>query len=443
MAHAKLPDETVQEIIRLRRAGFSTREIGSKLKLHHSTVADKVKQFQPHGVKGEPPPGQPLDVVIDRTDIDGSVDILKLDRPATVEELMELANLDPIRWIPKYYKPNTWQGYYKLKDGNSHRKVQLYQSKVVFERIMCEDLENAILEFVRKHIKPLPKPTDSRKKSKNGYAVSWGLWDAHIGMYAWNSEVGADFDVDIAVNRILNSVDDMINELKMYPIKKIWMPVGNDFMHFDNARHTTSFGDHFLDTDTRYARVYLAALKALVYMIEQGLKHLCNDIEIIYVPGNHDVTSSFTLCAALAMRFHKDKRVKVDLGANPRKYRKHGGVLLGFDHGRDCKTQQYSMIFSTEAKDDWSSSTYREIQIGHKHQRWEKMYEGVIPTNGMLLRMNPTLCNVDIWHHKQGLIGEPVKSVEAWRYDEVAYRGSHVTWARDEKNTATKHTLMV
>lgn len=433
----KLPDEDIIRVVEMRRAGFSVRDIAKSFGVGKSTIARYLTNYQPQGgVKGEPPPSQPINKILDKTDLDGTVELLTLDRPATVEELMALCNLDESKWIPQYYKPNTWQGFYRLPHGRGHQKVQLIQSKCCFKRVITEELEDAILRFIRETVTPLPKPKLTKRyedSEKDGYMVSWGLWDAHLGMYAWNAEVGEDYDMNIAYSRICNSVDDMIAELSKYKISRFVMPIGNDFMHFDSVRMKTAMGDHWLDVDTRYGKVYLAGLKCLTYMIQRALE-ICNDVRLYYIPGNHDTTSSFTLTAALEQRFHADDRVKVDLRFSPRKAVLFGGTLLGFDHGHEKNPNQMATTFSTEpgVKKYWSSSTYREIQTGHKHQRWEKMYEGVIPTNGVLIRRNPSLSNVDCWHYNKALTGEPVKSVEAWRYDTSGYRGSHVVWARDD-----------
>lgn len=446
MAHAKLSDEVIQQILDMRRRGVGAKDIADQFKINRSTVWQYCKKYLIPEVaaaaatsgSGEPPPdraehGQ----MVDTTEHNGEASCYRMDRPATVEEIMAACKLDPLRWVPQYYKPNSWQGFYKVKDGSGgHQKVRLYQSKAVFKRVVAEGMEDAVLQFVREHVTPVPLDASrgrfGKHPGKKDFAVSWGIWDAHLGMYAWQSEVREDFDLSMATRRVINSIDDMVLELAPYSIEKVWMPVGNDFMHFDSVRHTTAFGEHFLDTDTRYAKVYLAALKCLAHMVDRALE-VADEVDVIYVPGNHDITSSFTLCAALGQRYKDDPRVKVDLGANPRKYRSHGGVLIGYDHGQDCRADQYPLIFGTEAKEQWSASTYREVQVGHTHQRRERNYAGVIPTNGLLVRTNPSLCNVDAWHHRQGLIGEPVKSVEAWRYDRVGYRGSHVAWARDDE----------
>ncbi len=445
MGNQALSADRIQQIIALRRQGKSMFEIAQEVGISKGAVCENLKKYATRGTQaqplptGAPPPkGGKSGTVVNRTDIDGSLEMIKMDRPPTVEEMMKACALDPRVWIPQYFKGNAWQGFAKMKVPGEKgleeiRKVPLYQSMITCKRVITEELEAAILGFVRGNVKPLPAPKRSLRPTGEDrrFLVCWGLWDTHLGMYAWQSETGASFDVSIARARILNSIDDMLAELRPYPIERLVMPVGNDFLHFDSVRHKTAFGEHFLDTDTRFAKVYMIGLECLSYMVERA-REIAPKVEILYIPGNHDTTSSFTLCAALQQRFRADPSVSVDLGANPRKYVTHGGVLLGFDHGAEAKAKQLAMIFATEAKEHWSRSTYREVQVGHTHQRAEEGFATVVPTNGVLVRTNPALCNNDMWHHRQGLIGEPVKSVEAWRYDKVGYRGSHVTWARDD-----------
>ncbi len=106
--------------------------------------------------------------------------------------------------------------------------------------------------------------------------------------------------------------------------------------------------------------------------------------------------------------------------------------MIGLTHGDGISPEQLSLIFSTEFKEEWGKSTYREINIGHLHQKRERSFQGVTPLNGLTVRVHPALTNVDAYHHSHGLIGEPIKAVEAWRYDRTMVRGSHMVRARDD-----------
>jgi len=350
---------------------------------------------------------------------------LTSEHPKSEAEMMKIFSLDPARWIPQHFKGTMWDTQQK---GGA--LLTLHAEKIVCKRIMAEELEDAILSFVKRWVKPLPKkclPKGAYKKGK--YLAVFGLWDLHLGAYAWNKEVGADWDVDIACHRAMNAIDDIIQELSLYPIDHIIVPLGGDFLHYDSNRMQTVSGDHHLDCDTRFARVYLAGLRLVSYMLERATE-LCPRIEFLYIPGNHDASTAFTLCAAMQERYRNDSRIGVDLNANPRKYRLYGGTLLGFDHGK-TPMKQLKLIFAEEAKAYWSASHYREMQIGHTHQRRTDHFQGVLPMNGLTIRTNPALCNADFWHHSNGLIGEAMRSMEAYRYDKIGYRGSHVAWMRD------------
>ena len=461
----RLSDDQRASIEKMNVEGMSNREIARILGITHKTVGAHLKAG--HSAVGEPVPDGFTDgAIIQHPDC--SVDVQTIDHLMKPDEIMEKIGLDPKLYIDRWYKPNTWQSFYKLREylcdatlerlisivrtgGDltavrkaihaevGHKKVQLYQSKVVFERKVELVLENAIKEFMRDNIKPLPKPSlRSLKKKRNegeGEMVSWGIWDAHLGMYAFAEEVGEDYDVKIAARRVKNSVDDIIAELQLYKVERIVMPIGNDFLHFDSTKHETAAGTP-LDFDTRYTRVYRYGFECLAYMVERALE-ICDDVLILYVPGNHDTTSSFGLVHGLSQRFLNDPRVKIDDRMNPRKYVIHGQTGLCFAHGKDANDNSYPLIFGDELRrefpQEWFNVTYKEVQIGHKHQRLEKMYRSLSPLNGLLVRMNPALCNVDAWHHGKAFVGEPIKSVEAWRYKRYGYTGSHVAWARDDE----------
>lgn len=370
----------------------------------------------------------------------GSVEINTLDKPLSLDDLIKLFNINTNEWICELFKPNSWEGFIKLKTGSgggpTTQKVRLYQSKAIFKRVVDPLIRNQLIEWLNKNSEPLAPnsltPLRRTDELLDGQTVIWGMWDAHLGMYAWNTETNNDYDLPLATKRIKNSIDDMIGELADYPIRQIIMPIGNDFLHFDNVRNTTTYGHHYLDCDTRYAKVYIAALECLAYLIERAIQ-LTDNVQIVLVPGNHDQISSFTLAVALAQRFRHYQEVTFDLSPNPRKYVHWGSVIVAFDHGNNIKNSQWPLIFSTEpgAKEYISKSTWREVQLGHIHQKHETMWSGITPLNGLLVRVNPSLCNVDFWHHSKGLLGEPIKSVEAWRYNNVGYIGSHVAWARD------------
>ncbi len=289
MAKTKVDEALILKMVRLRNDGKSTRQIGEEVGLSFGRVAHYLRKHGPdNGARkkdtkgrriapstaGGPPPEQPIGQVVDATDIDGTIDLLQLDRFASPDELAQMAGLDPTLWIPTHFKPNSWQGYGRVKEqvGNVVQtrleKVQLFQSKATFKRIIEGGHEDAIRRWMEDNVKAAPfrsKKRPERVADGEGQLLSWGIWDAHLGQYTWGPEVGSDSDINQATRRVFNSIDDMRAEVEPYPISRILMPIGNDFMHFDSVRMTTTHGSHFLDTDSRYAKIFLAC-PALPYL---------------------------------------------------------------------------------------------------------------------------------------------------------------------------------
>lgn len=452
-----LSQSKIVQILNLADEGLNNRQIAKQAGVGVGTVSKVRNEHQKMGGKNLP---SEVNVPVDtRGEEGGDTMIVTPDKPLTLDQMYELFKIDRKVWVPVTFTANQWQGFYKsdkvmekTKNGTrstaKHQKVALWQTRATWKRIMGESIELALLDFFRANVRPLPKPKlctpkSSRDKLGEGVMVTWGLWDAHIGMYAWHAEVGASMDLTMAVSRVTNSIDDMAEKLVRWPqrIEKIIMPVGNDLLHYDNTRQKTTNGEHHLDADGRYAKVYAAGLKCLIYMVERALD-VTDEIEVVFVPGNHDLHSGYTLCVALAQRFMNDPRVKFNITPNPRKYITFGGTLLGFDHGQKANPRQLSMIFATECAKQWSASTYREVQVGHIHQSRVREYESVIPTNGVKIRVNPALCNVDMYHHEGGLIGEPMKSVEATIYDRVGCQGTLISWARDDHSDKIANTKL-
>ena len=451
----------VKQIVRLRGDGMSFVKIGGVI--GRSGEGCRRAWLRHVNATGEPIPettdlpGPPsikqVDVLVDARDLDGTTTIVKkgkyveenLVRPSEFKKMLGFGD----DWIATHHTSNTWPCPMKLRTqvkGIIEEKVHvqdLVQSSTKWRHIVDdEQMRKVIREWMKGNVKPIEVPKTARfvrdLRDQTPQVVSWGIWDAHIGMYAFGKEVGTDYDVRMAVNRCANSVDDMIEELSGYNVKKIFMPIGNDFMHFDNVRQRTTRGENDLDSDSRFARAYRGATKVLEYMVRRAME-ICEDVQIFYVPGNHDFVTSYTLTAWLDAMFSGNPIVSVDLNENPQKIMRHGGVAIMYEHGQNIKPNQFPLIFHehvlkhAEDHDIKDRITYKEVQIGHKHQKRVRVYEAEVPTNGVRIVTNPALCNVDFYHHSHGLIGEPMKSVEAYRYDELGCRGSHITWARDKE----------
>jgi len=194
-----------------------------------STTEQQKEALPQRGMKGD----------IDRARGKGWLELVSDEMP-TEDQVLEKYGLDPACWRVTRVIPNQYQSFYRDKDRESHTVVTLHSLRIYIERAVPEPLEEVARKLAAR-IKPLPARKASKAKPMDQMAV-FGIYDAHIGAYCWAGETDEDNDTDRAVARVCAAVDEVCKDLSKYPMQKILMPIGNDFMHYDNARGETTSG---------------------------------------------------------------------------------------------------------------------------------------------------------------------------------------------------------
>lgn len=139
-------------------------------------------------------------------------------------------------------------------------------------------------------------------------------------------------------------------------------------------------------------------------------------VDVIVVPGNHDVESAFYLGEVLFAYYHNDKNVNIDNSPPVRKYYRYGVNLIGFTHGKDEKIAELPLIMASERSKDFSQTRYREWHLGDKHHKKEYYFLSTNEIKGVTIRILRSLTSADQWHYQKGYIGS-VKSAEAFVWD--------------------------
>ncbi len=82
--------------------------------------------------------------------------------------------------------------------------------------------------------------------------------DIHIGKYANEMETGYGYDIDTAVERVMEGINGILWKTQYYNIEKILFCIGNDILHIDNVYGTTTKGTK-QDTDGKWWEHYQIA----------------------------------------------------------------------------------------------------------------------------------------------------------------------------------------
>jgi hypothetical protein len=264
-------------------------------------------------------------------------------------------------------------------------------------------------EMLKDHIEDVQKHTFKYEKIKRDKHPSSNLLvidpaDIHIGKLATSFETGEDYNSQVAVNRVKEGVQGILEKSAGFNIDAILFIAGNDILHIDTPKRTTSAGTP-QDTDGMWYENFLIAKRLYIDVLDSLIG--VADIHVMYNPSNHDYTNGFFLADAIKSWYKDCKNITFDTSIAHRKYYKYHNNLIGTTHGDGAKQQDLPLLMAQEAKEDWSSTKHRYVYTHHVHHKVSKDYIGV--TVEALRSPSGT----DSWHHRNGYQHAP-KAVEGF-----------------------------
>jgi hypothetical protein len=228
--------------------------------------------------------------------------------------------------------------------------------------------------------------------------------DIHIGKLSTNYETGDEYNSAIAVHRVKTGIDGLIAKAIPYNIEKIVLVIGNDVLHIDNAKRTTTSGTP-QDTDGMWYEAFLLAKQMYVEVIETLLQ--LADVEVVFNPSNHDYTAGFFLAQTIQAWFNRCKQVTFDVSISHRKYTIYGKNLIGTTHGDGAKNTDLALLMAHEAAEHWAYCKHRYFYTKHLHHKVSKDYMSVC------VETTRSPSGTDSWHHRNGYQHAP-KAIEAY-----------------------------
>ena len=183
-----------------------------------------------------------------------------------------------------------------------------------------------------------------------------------------------------------------------YEYKKVLIISGGDILHTDNYQSTTASGTQLETTDINQA--WEDAFDFFDLIMDKSLD-CAEEIEVIYVPGNHDTTVGQTLFKALTKLYQREDRITIDDAQEMFKATLLGHNFIGATHGVKRNKKDYPMIFATQFSQLWGAEGVRtrETFVGHLHHEW------TVDMNGLVIRQMPTRNETDQWHKDNGFVG--------------------------------------
>ena len=312
--------------------------------------------------------------------------------------ILTLHGFDPKLWEIVNCVNNYWNS--QLKGG----ALQVsYQSKLTAkpkkQGITFEDIDRY---FETKEFKNKCPITHAAQYDPDGEILEICLPDLHSGLLAWRKETGQDYDVHIMQQKFNWCIADIIQRCKGKKLKKIYLVTLGDLLHFDNENQTTTKGT-FQQADGRLSKIFDTTQDMVIDTVE-ALGDIA-PVEVIYLPGNHDRVTGYTLIKGASKAFRHDKNIIFDTEPNPQKRRLIGVNLIGWTHG-DMPKQNIANWLQHSARKEYGLSKFAEVHAGHFHSLTTKetkrdfIQEDDI--GGVIIRYLPTISSSSYWEHHEG-----------------------------------------
>ena len=269
-----------------------------------------------------------------------------------------------------------------------------------------KELSDVLINDIKKFAPKFPKL--KREKYKDAHCLVVDPADVHVGKLCTAFETGKEYNSQIAVKRVKEGVNGLLNKSQGFNIDKIILIIGNDILHTDTPKRTTTSGTP-QDTDGMWYENFLTAKDLYVDVIKMLLT--VADVEVIYNPSNHDYANGFFLAQLIQSYFRNSSNITFAVDISHRKYTLYGNSLIGTTHGDGAKQTDLGSLMSIEAKKMWVDSEFRYFYIHHLHHKIAKDYINVTVET---LRSPST---ADSWHHRNGYINQP--AIEAFLHSKT------------------------
>lgn len=222
-----------------------------------------------------------------------------------------------------------------------------------------------IVEALKEDIKPCDAaPMAKNKAHKESLINVYTITDLHYGMLAWGEETGADWDLDIAGDTLVDWFASAIDQ-SPNSASAILANIG-DLFHWDGMEAKTPTHGHILDADTRFQKLVRTAINTLRKVVEMMLeKH--KYVHIIHATGNHDLASSVWLRELFALYYSNDPRVTVEQSPDVYYAYEFGQTSLFWHHGHKRGVGNVSAVFAAKFREIFGRTKYSYAHLGHRH----------------------------------------------------------------------------
>jgi hypothetical protein len=382
------------------------KEAAEKLGVPYDAVRSVARRLQG---KKEKPKEQPSKAS-DKTSFDQTGNTAELEsngRIKTLQQLIDTSNINLDEWEIERHVINKWD--MTNAEGTSYEnwQVKAWMKKIAGGKEDWKKLEKSIINVLNSH-SPVYKPYPRYKNGDHLLVIDPA--DVHFGKYASAYETGEEYNIEIARQRLKEGVFGIVEKTKSFNVEKILLILGNDWLHIDTPKSTTTSGT-FQDSDGMFHTMYLALYETMVEIIDTLLVDF--DIDVEFNASNHDFMSGWMFCKTLEAHYRLCKNINFSSSISHRKYYKYGTNLIATSHGDGAKMQDMPLLMANEAPLLWSETKYRYVYLHHIHHKQVTKFQSGKDYIGVTVEYLRSPSSSDSWHFRNGYVGAK-KAIEGF-----------------------------
>ena len=322
--------------------------------------------------------------------VEGTAEIrgIALKEPKSAEEIIRLLKIDTTKWkLSSYWNKEKHDGW-------------LISAMVTQIKHEAKDILAEVIKNFNPQYQPILDIKFINQKFETDTIGIISTQDLHFGKEN-NEDIVGNFQ---------DAIEHLIHKAYMsHKLTKIVYVIGGDLLNMDTFTGTTTSGTP-LDNSMRAHEAYKIAFDSLYWSINY-MRQFCENLHVVYVPGNHDRLSSYHMAHALSKCFDKeDFNIYFDVEYAERKVVVYGNNMFAFEHG-DVTKKNTPLVYATEFPLAWGHTKYRTCYTGHFHSKKTIEYITENEHNGFSVKHLPSLSSTDYWHYHNKFVGSKKQAI--------------------------------
>lgn len=265
--------------------------------------------------------------------------------------------------------PRNLAHFWKLvKDENGNGYSLFVKNPKSGKDIRIEDLVRETVLDVPTSLVRLPK----RETPTGEHLLVIDLADVHFLKLCVQSETGHTYNREVARHRVIEGTRALLRMAQPWGIARILFVMGNDVLHVDGPRTSTTSGT-YQDSEGTIFQGFMDAGSAFDTAISEASQ--LADVDLIHCMSNHDWLMGWALTQAVAGRLRSNPRVRAteyNISERHRKYYRFERNLFGLTHGDGAKEEKLYGMMVKEAREHISECQNLYWLLHHVHHKIRK-----------------------------------------------------------------------